>query len=152
MHRLGSGALKLRYTPLKRTPGPRAKENQRMRAKVWPAVLRRDGFKCAVCGALGVQLVGHHVAGRPGSGLCLGEWANSEELLTALCEGCHREAHVGAGQLREKLMRQGGSRLFYRRPEPRPVIAQFSPQERIRELVRQLEALGLRPDGREKDD
>lgn len=140
--------MSLRYSPPKMALGPRAKANEQARRITWPQALRRAWYRCEGCGAKDVDLVGHHIAGRPGSGFCLGPWANCVELLAVLCSDCHREAHLGDGQRREQLLWLGATRLFWRHPEPRPVVAQFTAPERIRELVRSLEASGIEPEGK----
>lgn len=142
--------MSLRYSPPKRTVGPRAKENERMRRKVWPAVLKRANYHCENCQAEGVQLVGHHVAGRPGSGLCLGPWANCEELLVALCVGCHRLIHMDK-LLTDKLRGEAAWRLYDRALSEAYVIGWrafdpgVDPADEIRRFVRLLEDQGIEP-------
>jgi hypothetical protein len=69
--------------------GRRGVENDRIRAHVWPWVLRRARYACEGCGAKQVRLEWSHIYGRPGSGFCLGPVANSRELTAALCRECH---------------------------------------------------------------
>lgn len=79
----------IRYTPPRRK-GRRGLLMDRIRANVWPLVLHRDPPRtCEGCGARNVVLEWAHVFGRPGSGFCLGEIANSAELTTKLCRPCH---------------------------------------------------------------
>ena len=142
--------MTLRYSPPKRSQGPRAKENERMRRKVWPAVLKRAKYRCENCQAEGVQLVGHHVAGRPGSGLCLGPWANCEELLVALDADCHRKIHsdklvadnlrfAAAQRLYKTALRQAWA-VDWRALDP-----SVDPADEIRRFVRLLEDQGIEP-------
>ena len=49
-------------------------------------VLRRDGWRCQICGAMS-NLEVHHKGFRSHSG------ADSEENLIALCNGCHTKIH-----------------------------------------------------------
>ena len=78
----------LRYSPPKRTLGPRAQANQKARRETWPAVLRRAGYRCEMCQSR-EQLFWAHCVGSPATGLRLGEIANSEALTCALCRDCH---------------------------------------------------------------
>jgi len=68
--------------------GKRGLLMDRIRANVWPLVLRRAGYLCEGCKGR-KPLEWAHVFGRPGSGFCLGAIANSVELTTALCRDCH---------------------------------------------------------------
>jgi len=72
-------------SPLRRDPRPRrldptAYESLRQQ------VLRRDGWRCQLCGTM-ANLEVHHKQFRSHSG------HDSEENLITLCVGCHRETH-----------------------------------------------------------
>ena len=116
----------MRYTPPKKTLGPRAKKNSSDRRVSFNRILTdpQRGVRCEGCGQEGVTLQWAHVAGRSGSGACLGEWANSPELTTALCadnimvgkRGCHSRYDLRLNrtvdrQLRRRLMAAAAVRI-----------------------------------------
>jgi hypothetical protein len=110
----------MRYTPPKRTPGPRARANNAAHKRDWLAILQRQRFACAGCGARSVPLQDAHLAGRPGSGACLGAWANAPELRVALCcadpargtLGCHEKIDRDLDpELRDRLRWEAVQRL-----------------------------------------
>ena len=53
-------------------------------------VLRRDGWRCQLCGTM-ASLEVHHKQFRSHSG------HDSEENLITLCVGCHQEVHLSSG-------------------------------------------------------
>ncbi len=53
-------------------------------------VLRRDGWRCQLCGTM-ARLEVHHKQFRSHSG------HDSEENLITLCVGCHQEVHLSIG-------------------------------------------------------
>jgi len=157
----------MKYTPPKRTLGPRATRNAADRRIAFHKVLTDPlrGMKCEGCGAADVTLQWAHVAGRPGSGSCLGVWANSSELTTALCAdnirartvGCHSryDRHLDAG-LRRRLLAAAAVRIQGRlRAEARTSKALVDVNVEtiraetalgiIRRTVAELERLGVEP-------
>ncbi len=157
----------MKYTPPKRTLGPRATRNAADRRIAFHKVLTDPlrGMKCEGCGAADVTLQWAHVAGRPGSGSCLGVWANSSELTTALCAdnimsrtvGCHSryDRYLDAG-LRRRLLAAAAVRIQERlRAEARtskvlvPLNVEAIRAEAavgiIRRTVAELERLGVEP-------
>jgi len=94
----------VRHTPI-RQKGRRGLENDRIRTFVWGRVLARvPAYQCDGCGErYGLEWA--HLFGRPGSGFCLGPWANSAELTTKLCRQCHNtiDRHLDEGGLAHKL-------------------------------------------------
>lgn len=150
--------MRLTWTPKKFQTGPRTKANEAARRRNWQAILRRANFRCEGCGAID-HLELAHLCGRPGSGMCLGPWANSVELGVALCAsdpmtgkiGCHPkiDRHLDE-QLRANLDYQGCRRLHERADsifpnKPRsPLYLDDIPSE-IRKFVRRLEAAGILP-------
>ncbi len=116
-----------RFTPLPKT-GKRADASRRARRSVWGDILQRSGWECEGCGisSRAISLEWAHLCGRPGSGMCLGDVADSLELTAALCAdspaggrvGCHSiydgRALAGtplAEDLRAKLLRAAYVRL-----------------------------------------
>ena len=103
----------MRHTPLKRK-GPRGEVQDKIRAHVWPKVLRRcygpgGVLYCEGCGARG-GLEWAHLFGRPGSGWCLGPIANSVELTAALCRDCHNKVDRHLDEALALRLRQDGMR------------------------------------------
>ena len=143
----------LRYSPPKRTLGPRAQANQKARRETWPAVLRRAGFRCEMCQSR-EQLFWCHVFGRPATGLKLGEWANTEALTAALCQSCHDaldRRRPTTVEDRERVSALILAAAMYFRSDcvdwgESPAGTEgYSPVDLVREMVRRLEANGMRP-------
>ena len=116
-----------RFTPLPKT-GKRAETSRRARYQAFGQILARSQWRCEGCGVSSrvEALQWAHLCGRPGSGMCLGEIANSPELTAALCGdnpatgriGCHSihdgRAYAGtprAEELQAKLLRDAYIRL-----------------------------------------
>ncbi len=136
-------------------PGPRARANAAAHRRDWSTIQQRQGFVCAGCGAR-LPLQDAHLAGRPGSGACLGPWANAPELRAGLCSddprtgrrGCHEKMDGGfAHDLRDRLRWQAACRLLARVGVPLDLDLDGSPLGAIRCLVRFAEAKGTAPDG-----
>ena len=142
------------WAPRKRSAGPRTVANEAARRRNWQAILRRANFRCEGCGAID-HLELAHLCGRPGSGMCLGPWANSVELGVALCAsdpmtgkiGCHPkiDRHID-NELRITLQTDAADRLWHRLPGGDRVAsdAEYIAAS-IREAVRRLEAAGIEP-------
>jgi hypothetical protein len=133
-------------SPLPKT-GKRSRAWVVTRRKVLPLLLDRQDGGCACCRrALPESPAVHHVAGRNGSGLCLGPWADSPDLLVALCRDCHQEVHADPlGQKREQLLWGAVGRLAFRLPRGEVFIPDLSGVEAVRGTVRRLEAAGVEP-------
>jgi len=65
---------------------PRARLNAKLYAELRNQVLRRDSWRCQVCGAMS-NLEVHHKAFRSHSG------DDTEQNLITLCSNCHSEIH-----------------------------------------------------------
>jgi hypothetical protein len=145
--------VRLSYSPPKRSFGPRAKANQKARRETWPAILRRANYRCEMCQAR-EQLFWCHIFGRPGSGLCLGPWANAEALTAALCARCHDvldrrgPSTVDDRERVRLLLFTAMGRLVEHLPrgQEAPWVSGEDVVSAIREIVRRLEALGITPD------
>lgn len=137
-----------RFTPLPKT-GKRAEASRRARYQAFGQILARSRWRCEGCGASSreVPCAWHHTAGRPGSGMCLGQIADSAELTTALCmddprtgrQGCHSRVHANPqGELAEKLLRDAYIRLGGKVDGVEADAAGW--RELIRQAVREREA------------
>lgn len=132
--------------------GPRAVANEKARKVNWPGALRDAGYRCVVC-CERKDLVGHHAGGRPGSGLCLGAWANAQELLVPLCAECHDEVHASSiGSARQVVLLYAVEQLAGRYnnllPHEETLLAPESVEWSIsvlRSMVRTLEERGVQP-------
>lgn len=144
--------MKMRWRP-KAAKTPRALEYDRIRRLVWPAVLRRAAFRCEGCGAQNVELQAAHLFGRRATGAGLGDWANCEHLMAALCTvhdgavGCHErvdrhlDVHLAQRLRREALYRL--SEAVEGRPTAVGQIRLFTGTlDEARRLVAELEASG----------
>ena len=140
----------MKYTPRKRTLGRLAKANDAAHRRDWQAILARQNWTCAGCGARDVALQDAHLAGRPGSGATLGPWANAPELRVALCcadpakgtLGCHERLDRGLDPaLQDRLRRAGAEALAARinAPECFSLRPSVDPLDAIRYLVRLAE-------------
>lgn len=141
--------MTLAYKPW-RTVGPRAKANLEARRETWPAVLRRADYRCEMCRER-TEVFWAHLAGRPGSGATLGDWANSEALTAALCRGCHDGSDgrrptsaIDQGRISD-LLNAGAERLSDLLPAGTLLHVHKSPLEAVRQMVRDLEAAGVEP-------
>ena len=133
----------MRFTPL-RAKGKHGHLMDRVRATVWPAVLRRSNGACEACGARGVTLEWAHLMGGPGTGAGLGAWANSEHLTAALCRTDHQriDRHLDV-HLAQRLRRDALVRLWqatHRFVEPRPAFT--GTLDEARRLIAELESFG----------
>lgn len=146
----------MRFTPLRQV-GRRTRDNRAAHLRDWQGILARQGYRCAGCGARDVALQDAHLCGRPGSGACLGPFANAAELRAGLCcadpraglLGCHEKIDRGLdpdllGRLRWEAVGRLQQRLAAAtaRVVRVDVGGSLDPLDAIRELVRQLEATG----------
>jgi len=146
----------MRYSPMRRV-GKRTVAGRIAHLRDWQSILARQGYRCAGCGARDVALQDAHLAGRPGSGACLGPWADAPELRAGLCcadpragtLGCHERADRSLDpSLRDRLRWEAAARLADRLGTARPTLPLLLDPAAdalgtIRELVRQLEAAGI---------
>ncbi|MGH3263147.1 MAG: hypothetical protein ACRDNS_14250 [Trebonia sp.] len=150
----------MRFTPLRQV-GRRTRENRAAHLRDWQAILARAGRRCEGCGVRDASLQDAHLAGRPGSGACLGPWANAPELRAALCcadprtglLGCHEKIDRNLDpELRDRL-RWAAARRLLARLHGRAVAfrrvnddgTEAEPLDVIRGLVRELEVEGMEP-------
>jgi hypothetical protein len=135
----------MRYTPIK-SKGRRGLENDKIRAHVWPKILRRaygvgGAVYCEGCKARG-GVEWAHLFGRPGSGFCLGPLANSAELTAALCRECHNKVDRHLDEALALRLRQDGMRrLLISVNKPLPVGVWLDP-DAIRPIIAKIEADG----------
>jgi hypothetical protein len=131
----------IRYTPI-RKKGRRGLLMDRIRANVWPAVLRRAGYLCEGCGHR-KPLEWAHVFGRPGSGFCLGAIADCAELTTALCRDCHNGLDRDTDAvLKNRLWVTALVRLVEATIGMSPQVSLVSFKVGVRETVRLVEESG----------
>ena len=136
----------MRFTPVRRGKGAIA--SARHRAEVWPQILRRAGYVCEACGQSTV-IEWSHLLGRGSTGLRLGDaWANLPECGAALCRPCHRSIDLALDlELRTALRWTAYWRLAHRFGIfADPELADTSPEDAIRALVRHLEDKGKTPE------
>lgn len=126
--------------PKRKTPPA----ERRRRDRLMPQLRARAGDVCEGCGRIALRRDVQHVFGRPGSGHCLGEWANAPELLLLLCRVCHNACDRGESPaLRDRLRQLAVGRLAARYGLSVP---DWEPSEQARWCVRQLEGRGEHPD------
>lgn len=127
------------------TRGPRTVANEAARAACWPKVKRRAHYRCENCKEA-LPLEWAHLLGRPGSGACLGRWANSVDLTMALCHLCHalHDQYRMSKPERRSLQLRAIKRLGERLGDAVD-LADPDPVATIRTLVRRLETAEVWP-------
>jgi hypothetical protein len=146
-------------TPL-RARGKRYTEREAARHRISLDLHKRAEYRCEGCGIRdqdASHLDWHHLGGSRGTGLGLGDWADSLELAALLCHDDPRNGHVGChtiahndpkGALRYRLLREAGERLRLRAGNhctAESLRAEIDPADAIRMLVRRLEETGVDP-------
>jgi hypothetical protein len=128
-----------------RQQGAHTKKWARWMARQKAKVMGRSMRRCEACGALGGRREWHHSVGR--SHLVSEPWASLSELCFALCAGgsksCHHKVTYGTDlELTERLRQKAADRLAISYGFDLPLSPKDEGLDRIREMIRKLEADG----------